>query len=338
MLNWLKNRGKKGPVGAEEAPEAAPKKTPSKRKKGTDRGDPPIRILIGTCTGNRTDSEALARSLAERYFDIPDRSWFLLKRQAGLGYYYEIHEGGDGFGYLPDVIDQLMNHEKEIMLPSLSGRQMRVVMKNNGALIASLLSDRESVEQISQNVRRQAPMTLMGATGTEWLKVGAMMFSLGLLTFSAVTFIHKGVTLEAEGYYEFGEKFAPARLVDMVNDREPNTIDRSRDRPTPLEIWPEVVESASDPRHYITSIRYAGGDWSLNTTPRDITTPDEAQANASSEAETPDEPPRPVGEIPQEDPTPDPSLEMNPAEEIDARERPSDNDSNAPEEGMNNGQ
>ena len=77
------------------------------------QSDPPIRVMIGTCPGSRADTEALARAMVDRYFDIPGNSYFYIQRQSGVGYHYEIQEGGGGQAYLPQVVQSLIEEHAD---------------------------------------------------------------------------------------------------------------------------------------------------------------------------------------------------------------------------------
>ena len=251
---------------------AKPERNPVSRRSSSagHRGDPPLRLMIGTCPGSRRDTEALVRAQVERYFDSPESAWFTLQKASTGGYHYEIHEGGDGFGYLSDALAHLIKQpEATATLSSAGPRQIRVRLKPDGGLISTWLSESESGDRSTEGVYRAQSMTPIAKTGAEWVKLSATIFSLGLLAFASVTTIHKSMTLSAQGYYEFVDQFAPARLVELLSGGSEHPMPvHVANRPSPLDSWSELVDAAGQPDRYIERFVFENGAWRVEMTPR----------------------------------------------------------------------
>ena len=226
------------------------------------RFDPPIRLMMGTCPGSRSDTEALARATVDRYFDMPQNAYFYIQKQSGVGHHFEIQEGGGGGAYLPRVVEALMQERAEVVISSLSGRQTRILMKDNGQLACSVLSEEDSVLPVTDGIDRTEAMTPIESTGGDWVKLGVMMFSLGLLTIGATGTIHKGVSLSAQGYYEVAEQFEPTRLIELLGDglEPPKPIAREQ---VPLSQWRILRSIESNGRDYVTRLEYEDGTWDV---------------------------------------------------------------------------
>lgn len=250
--------------------------------------DPPIRLMIGTCPGNRSDTEALARATVDRYFDMPQNAYFYIQRQGGIGYHYEIQEGGSGSAYLPRVVEALMEEHSEVIIPSLSGRQTRVTLKDNGTLASSVLSEEDSVLPVTEYIHRSAKMTPIEGTGSEWVKLGVMAFSLGLLTLTVASTVHKGVSLSAQGYYEVADQFEPARLVELLTEGFEPPPNVTSDE-TPLSQWRLLRSIESDGRAYITRLAFEDGRWNIDKEPIDLPSVDPADTAEPSDGASPDE-------------------------------------------------
>lgn len=251
---------------------AKPERSPDSRRSSSvgHRGDPPLRLMIGTCPGSRRDTESLVRAQVERYFDSPDSAWFILQKASNGGYHYEIHEGGDGFGYLSGLLEIFSEApDNPVILSSASPRQIRVSLKPDGGLISTWLSESESGQRSTEGVYRAQAMTPIAKTGAEWVKLSATVFSLGLLAFASVTTIHKSMTLSAQGYYEFVDQFAPARLVELLSGgSEHPTPVHVANRPSPLDSWSELVDAAGESDRYIERFVFENGAWRVEVAPR----------------------------------------------------------------------
>lgn len=250
--------------------------------------DPPIRLMIGTCPGSRSDTEALARATVDRYFDMPQNAYFYIQRQGGIGYHYEIQEGGSGSAYLPRIVEALMEEHSEVIIPSLSGRQTRVKMKENGMLASSVLSEEDSVLPVTEGIQRSAAMTPIESTGGEWVKFGVMAFSLGLLTLTVASTVHKGVSLSAQGYYEVADQFEPARLVELLTEGFEPPPSVAGDE-TPLSQWRRIRTLEADGRSYITRLAFEDGRWDIDQEPIELPSIDPADTEEPSDGASPGE-------------------------------------------------
>ena len=259
----------------------------------------PIRVMIGTCPGSRNDTEALARSMIQRYFDIPDQSYFYIQKSQTGSYHYEIQEGGDGQAYLPSIIPLLAESEPEIVITPLSKRQVRITMKETGELACSVLSESASTLPETSRVKRKKLMTSVAKTGKELIKFGVMVFCLGLVSITIGGTINKGVELSAQGYYEVGERFSTERIIELLSEEsegaQKSTFSGLQQK-TPLSQARRIADIGADPRTYVGKVEMVDGEWNVSRRPVEMDEPtldgnlnqrESGQLNADPQADNP---------------------------------------------------
>ena len=217
--------------------------------------EPPLKVFIGTCLGSYKDAEYMARGYVERYFDVPGRSWIFLKKESGVGVHFEIHEGGDGRPYLPSILERFHKKEKiaeekllskegdgnedsgsdesehhvhkgnnnleSIFIRPKKGRFLEVIRKEDGVLVGIMHSSEEEPENVTSDSLFKSTsahsMKPYLSVGSEFIKVGLMFASLGLLTISIAGIVHKSFTLSASGFAEAVESM-PINKVMGIKD------------------------------------------------------------------------------------------------------------------------
>lgn len=227
-------------------------------------GDPPLKVMFGTCPGTRSDTDALARSTVDRYMDIPDESFIYLQKNPAGGYHYEIQEGGDGHAYLPSVIKILSQEAEAVYLTPLNGRQVRVTMTKTGNLICSVLPAEGKNQPTTPDLVRKAKMQAFASTGREWIKFSVMAFSLGLLTIGTASTIHKGISFSAQGYYEYADRFSTSRLVELFLGNDIETERKSQSE-TPISAIQRISSINQNPRRYVYRLYFSEGDWKVES-------------------------------------------------------------------------
>jgi hypothetical protein len=259
----------------------------------------PIRVMIGTCPGSKKDAEALVEALVERYFDIPSDSWYYLRREGRIGYHYEIHEGGEGIAYLPDIIKALEGDAEEVIVGTLSDRNLRVVRKANHHLASAVLTEQESRTPVTPGIRRSARMTPIASDGSEWMRVGVTAFSLGLLAFTSAGVLHKGISLEANGFYEAANEISTSRVASLIRDPADPLVESAPASQLPMSQWTALVRVERTPSEYVAALRFDGESWTLETgEPFGFEPPDDTET-----------PPDPTDVAPEDDPAFDPEID-----------------------------
>jgi len=102
-------------------------------------------VLIGYLEGvGRRDAEAYARSFASRALAPAERCFYAVER-LWSGYLYEVHEGGPGRSFLPDLVREVdANIGCLVLIPS--GRRVFEMSIRNGRPVGSLLPEARSRE------------------------------------------------------------------------------------------------------------------------------------------------------------------------------------------------
>ena len=227
--------------------------------------DLPIRVLIGTCPGGKKDAEAMARAMVDRHFDIPGNAWFYLKAAPGIGTHYEIQEGGNGKAYLPSVLRHLHENDDRVVIRPLNARNVEVFARDEGQLQSVVLPEAQSEGAITAGIERSRQMIPVATNGLEWVKVGAMAFSLGLLTLTASGLLDKGLDMASRGYYEAANNVTALRIAQLIDAPSDVLSQVPSDMELPLSQWDRVEQAGRSLDRYVTRLRYEHGRWDVDT-------------------------------------------------------------------------
>ncbi len=107
-----------------------------------DRGQA-ANVLVGFLEGvARRDAEAYARGFARRSLGTAETCWYAVE-PLWSGYLYEIHEGGPGRSFLPDLAREIDAHPGGVALVP-SGLRVLEVTVRNGRPVGALLPEAKS--------------------------------------------------------------------------------------------------------------------------------------------------------------------------------------------------
>jgi hypothetical protein len=229
----------------------------------------PIRILIGTCPGSRKDTEAIARAQIERYFDIPEKSWFFIRKSKGDGYYYEIHEGGAGFAYLPSVVEYLSGTKTSVILKGTDKKAIEVHRRIGDQILHSIVMSEQQSEALEQPdviEQSRSRMRAYAITGAEWIKVGIAILAIGMFSITSAGVVHKSFDIAFSGYTEVAEELPTERLLALLNkglaDRQPEATQKSAIK-TPIEVWLQEEKAFSYGGEYLARLEFDGAKWNV---------------------------------------------------------------------------
>ncbi|MCE6959713.1 hypothetical protein LAZ40_11850 [Cereibacter sphaeroides] len=178
-------------------PDAAPKKSSFRQLSRGDRGMPPIQVLIGWL-GDTSLKDVLehARGFAADHLETLETAWFLALPFRG-GYIFEVHEGGSGMGYLPDVVEELTRDPEQVVwIPSGTAlNRVLTVRITEERVYSSILTESESamVRASGQEpLERAGRMTPLVPKGVKVLALGASLAAIGTVTL-LVAAVHSGL-------------------------------------------------------------------------------------------------------------------------------------------------
>jgi hypothetical protein len=232
----------------------------------------PIRVLIGYLPEvTERDARDYALGVAEKHFEQPAIAHFDAFKY-GEGYAYEVHEGGEGFAYLPSIIQHFNEQgpyqtgEKfEVVLRT--GTRMVKVIRQRVGLQAVLLPESSQVEAGDwQPSKEKLQSALNQRTG--FLVTGAGFFVAGFFALIVGSMLTRYQPYES----------APPPTVTYVNFED-----------LPVAQWSKVQGLSSS--EYVSKISYEHKHWMQPV----IQTADTPPAPATgSAANTPATPPAPA--------------------------------------------
>lgn len=194
-----------------EAPKSArlakARKTPKR-----SRGNPPIQVIIGWIgESNRKDVIEHARGFAADHIETLDSAWIAVNAFRD-GHIFEVHEGGSGLAYMPDIIEQLTRDPDQ------------VVWVPSGTVLNRVLTIRIAEDQIFSTVLTEAESTLVRGSGQEPLARTGRMVRLvpkgtGALATGIALAAVGAFTLIGAGYYAslINQQPLPSRTFNPEN-------------------------------------------------------------------------------------------------------------------------
>ena len=202
----------------------------------------PIRVLIGYLPEvTERDARDYALGVAEKHFEQPAIAHFDAFKY-GEGYAYEVHEGGEGFAYLPSIIQHFNEQgpyqtgEKfEVVLRT--GTRMVKVIRQRLGLQAVLLPESSQVDAGDwQPSKEKLQSALNQRTG--FLVAGAGFFVAGFFALIVGSMLTRYQPYES----------APAPTVTYVNFED-----------MPVAQWSKVQGLSSS--EYVSKISYEHKHW-----------------------------------------------------------------------------
>lgn len=164
-----------------------PKKTTERKRKAPRRGAPPIQVLIGWIgESSRKDVVEHAKGFAEDHLETLESAWVTLE-PFREGWIFEIHEGGAGSAYLPEIIDQLSRDPDQVVwIPSGTAlNRVMTVRISEGQVFATILTESESalVRKSGQvPLERTGRMKRLLPKGNLALALGASMAAVATIS------------------------------------------------------------------------------------------------------------------------------------------------------------
>lgn len=203
--SWFSRSGKGGDRGKSDRKKV--RRTPS-----SGRGNPPIQVIIGwIAESNRKDVIEHARGFAADHIETLASAWISVSPFRD-GHIFEVHEGGSGLAYMPDIIEQLTRDPDQ------------VVWVPSGTVLNRVLTIRIAEDHVFSTILTEAESALVRSSGQEPLQrtgrmvrlvpkgTGALATGVALATVGAVTLI-------GAGYYSsmINQQPLPSRTFNPEN-------------------------------------------------------------------------------------------------------------------------
>ncbi len=234
-----------------------------------DRGSIPFRVVIDFMEGTKRkgDAEAFARGFIEHHFDSPGDSWYYVQPYPG-GYAFEVHEGGRGKAYLPNIIETLEVNPTAVLSVPMARRNMQIKKSLNGTYTAILLPEGlETEEAHAMEATASRSMSRLKTTGLGIFTFGSVVFAAGFIAFFSALLM---VFLDPAGIF-----FGGSRNTEFQQ--------------LPIQQWKTLTSSSND-QSYVKNLSFTNGKWGVDTGKRTLV--DESGAPVdSSKAKPPVTPP-----------------------------------------------
>lgn len=189
-------RDQTAPDGNSQAGPVAPavRRVSGKRKISDPRGYPPIQVLIGWIgESSRKDVLEHARGFATDHIEALDSAWVTMAELRG-GTLFEIHEGGGGSAYLPELIEELSRDPDQVLWVPSGTKLNRVVTVSivENRPFSMMLNEAESARVRTSGqmpIDRTGRMGRLRPRGTKVLVVGGTLFSIALCALISSAFL-----------------------------------------------------------------------------------------------------------------------------------------------------
>ena len=227
---------------------------------------PPNTVLFGYLEGvDRKDAEAYARGFARRTLATAERVWYQTE-SIYTGFLYEIHDGGGGRSFLPELITALETEPAgTVLVPS--GRRVFELSVRNGRPTGALLSEERSLK-IQRHLAQVMPAEKTG--GRPYGVMIPATVPVGHVRFHAVRatkrmkrlastaspaqLIGIGVLLSGLSLLGVG---ASSYMYSLRQAAVPRGTEFDR---LPHRQWASVVSAAAGAA-YVTKLEFKDGQW-----------------------------------------------------------------------------
>jgi hypothetical protein len=145
----------------------------------------------------RKDVLEHARGFADDHIETLETAWVAMAEFRG-GTIFEIHEGGSGQAYLPDLIEQLSRDPEQVLWVPSGTKLNRVVTLSlvDGRPFSMMLNEADSARvrgSGQEPIGRSGRMSRLSPRGTAVLVVGATLFAIALGGLSASAYLAASV-------------------------------------------------------------------------------------------------------------------------------------------------
>lgn len=215
--------------------EVARKGLSARRKGGgaVRRGFPPIQILIGWVgESSRRDVLAHARGFATDHIETLDTAWIAMAEFRG-GTLFEIHEGGAGRAYLPELIEAISRDPDQVLWVPSGTKLNRVVTFSivEGRPFSMMLNEADSTRVRNSGqvpVERIGRMRRLSPRGNAILVVGSTLFAASFSVLSASAFLSASVDQQPVPSLSYNAEILPHGQIVSLSDalREDRWVSR----------------------------------------------------------------------------------------------------------------
>lgn len=185
-------------AAADASGAVAPPPPPKRAGQRPKRGFPPIQVIIGWIEESApSDVLAHARGFAEDHIEAVDNAWVAMSGFRG-GTLFEIHEGGDGRAYLPDLIEELSRDPEQVLWVPSGTKLNRAVTVSlvEGRPFSMMLNEKDSArvrESGRAPVERTGRMRRLSPRGTSVLVIGFTLFAIATGVLTASTYLSASI-------------------------------------------------------------------------------------------------------------------------------------------------
>jgi len=208
----------------------------------------------------------MARSQVERYFDTPDRSWLFITEEKGVGYHYEIHEGGDGRPLLPSIMKGARDPSRGIIIKPAARHAIEVFWRADGTLHSLILPESTSASVVMDPEVRPADlrkMTPYSTIGNEWIKVGLAALSIGVFMMSVAGVVNKSFSIVMNGYHEIAQTLPSTRILQLSGVTSTPIGQMPALSTLPALQWERLARYPLQPGQVISELVYENGTWDI---------------------------------------------------------------------------
>lgn len=236
FLARMRLRAKPDPVSAPDMADPEGRKGKSARRKGggpVGRGFPPIQVLIGWVgESSRRDVLEHARGFATDHLETLETAWIAMAEFRG-GTLFEVHEGGNGRAYLPELIEAISRDPDQVLWVPSGTKLNRVVTFSivEGRPFSMMLNEGDSARVRASGqvpVERTGRMRRLSPRGNVVLAIGATLFAASLTILSGSAFLASRVDQQPVPSLSYNAEILPHGQIVSLSDalREDRWVSR----------------------------------------------------------------------------------------------------------------
>jgi hypothetical protein len=226
--------GAAAPSGPQVRERGASGRAASRKGSGPGRrGFPPLQVLIGWVgESSRRDVLQHARGFATDHLETLETAWIAMAEFRD-GTLFEVHEGGSGQAYLPELIETISRDPDQVLWVPSGTKLNRVVTFSivEGRPFSMMLNEADSARVRASGqvpVERTGRMRRLSPRGNAVLVIGATLFAASLTALSASAFLASRVDQQPVPSLSYNAEILPHGQIVSLSDalREDRWVSR----------------------------------------------------------------------------------------------------------------
>lgn len=196
----------------------------------------------------------MARAAILRHMEAPQICAYYIEEEPGVGFHFEVHQGGAGHPMLPDVLKKTAGGASVVI--GTRGRQAEVARKSNGSLMCTLLTNQESLNITEKWVPTKGKMTPFVRSNGHFMAVAWSFLAVSCAALIAGALSLAAKQSLAQGYIDDLSGSPSSALVAELLKKGSVTTEDVSDTRLPIDLWAQAESISRRGDVYVAKLEY----------------------------------------------------------------------------------